>query len=95
MSDVYDTYKIDLDNLPSKSDTASLLSDISEGQGAAFGECAKLLREWTMGINQAWFGVALTPFRALGYIRDISRQKGLEPELMPALAAYWKRMIDR
>lgn len=95
MSDQYDTYKIDLDNLPSKEDTSSVLSTLSPGQATSFNKCAKLLREWTQSPNNAWFGVALTPFRALGKIRDLARQNNLEPELMPALAAYWKRMIDR
>ena len=95
MADQYDTEPIDLDNLPSKEDTAAVLETLSPGQQTAFNKTAKELREWTQSPQNAFFGVALTPLRALGEIRDRSRVNGLEPELMPALAAYWKRMIDR
>ena len=95
MADQYDTETIDLDNLPSKEDTAAVLDTLSPGQQTAFNKTAKEIREWTQSPQQAFFGVALTPLRALGEIRDRSRGNGLEPELMPALAAYWKRLINR
>ena len=93
--DVYDTQEIDLDHLPSKEDTAAVLSTLSPGQQQAFNLTAREVREWTENIQNAMFGVALTPLRALGYIRDRSRVHGLEPSLMPALAAYWQRIINR
>ena len=93
--DQWDTQKIDLDKLPSKEDTAAVFDTLSNGQKKAFNDTAKDVREWTQSPQQAFFGVALTPFRALGEIRDRSRVNGLEPELMPAIAAYWKRLIDR
>ena len=93
--DLYDTTPIDLDNLPSKEDTDSVFSTLSPGQQMAFGKTAKDVREWTQSGQNAFFGVALTPLRALGEIRDRSRVNGLEPELMPHIAAYWKRLISR
>ena len=95
MADAYDTTPIDLDNLPSKEDTAAVLSTLSQGQQTAFNKTAKEIREWTQSPQQAFFGVALTPLRALGEIRDRSRVNGLEPSLMPAIAAYWQRIINR
>ena len=95
MTDAYDTQEIDLDNLPSKEDTDSVFSTLSPGQQTAFGKTAKDVREWTQSSQNAFFGVALTPLRALGEIRDRSRVNGLEPELMPHIAAYWQRLINR
>ena len=83
--DLYDTTPIDLDNLPSKEDTDSVYSSLSPGQQTAFGETSKDVREWTQSSQNAFFGVALTPLRALGEIRDRSRVNGLEPELMLSL----------
>ena len=94
-ADEYDTQVIDLNNLPSKDDTAAVLANLSPGQQTAFNRTAKEIREWTQSPQQAFFGVALTPFRALGEIRDRSRVNGLEPELMPHIAAYWHRLISR
>lgn len=95
MSDQWDTQEIDLDKLPSKEDTAAVLDTLSPGQAKAFNLTARDVREWTQSPQQAFFGVALTPFRALGEIRDRSRVHGLEPQLMPAIAAYWQRLINR
>lgn len=95
MTDQWDTQEIDLDNLPSKEDTAAVLDTLSPGQQTAFNKTAREVREWTQSPQQAFFGVALTPFRALGEIRDRSRVNGLEPSLMPAIAAYWQRLINR
>lgn len=95
MADQWDTQSIDLDHLPSKEDTSSVLSTLSEGQATAFNKTAREVREWTQSIQNGFFGVALTPLRALGFIRDRSRQNNLEPEMMPALAAYWQRLINR
>ena len=94
-ADLYDTTPIDLSNLPSKEDTDSVFSTLSPGQQTAFGKTAKDVREWTQSSQNAFFGAALTPLRALGEIRDRSRVNGLEPELMPHIAAYWQRIINR
>ena len=94
-ADEYDTQVIDLNNLPSKDDTAAVLANLSPGQQTAFNKTAREIREWTQSPQQAWFAVSLTPLRALGEIRDRSRANGLEPELMPHIAAYWHRLISR
>ena len=94
MSDQWDTQEIDLDKLPSKEDTAAVLDTLSPGQATAFNKTAREVREWTQSPQNAFFGVALTPLRALGEIRDRSRVNGLVPQMMPAIAAYWQRLIN-
>ena len=83
MSDQYDATSLQRDGAyATKEQVHAAYADFSDGEKSAFNKTVRELHEWRNDPDNAWFGASITPLRIEGKIRELSRNNGLDPELM-------------